>query len=421
MAININIQPSTWIIAGNKVRYRVGGSLYLDGGIVRPDYKITCKLFRIDVIGGSPISAVLIGTFYGIPSVSKSFIASSTTFYYVDFELSDAIMADLQENAIPTAHTRTTPNSFRIYKCDFNESYDNSLVSLTISNSCAAIAAGQPELRNYDASSFITRYLTAATEQRFLNTYRPKGRILWDKLLILNYYNSYSSGNLNLKAKAYYHHLTDKTVAEFFIFPLTNPGVNFVHWAINLSSVSWATSIGDPFFAGLTNTFNPEGIYKIEFYVTNPSDRKSEILAFDVVHPRMVREAKAFYFKNSAGFWECMVTTGKAIEKDKLTSLDADLLVDNSNAGTTKVAYGNLKKYNHKLGKEVKQACGFTDKTQFEQFRDFLRSDAKFVAVGNYLYSIIVTDTDFDGLFDDQKLFGRTFTYMLASEEGFFE
>jgi len=89
MAVSINQQPATWILAGNEAKYRVGGSQYLNSGLVRPDYKIICQLYRIDLVAGVPQAAVLIGTFNGIPSISKTFIVSGTTYYYVDFNSSN--------------------------------------------------------------------------------------------------------------------------------------------------------------------------------------------------------------------------------------------------------------------------------------------------------------------------------------------
>ena len=424
MATNINQQPTGWIIAGNQTRYRVGGSLYLNSGVARPDYRITCKLFRIDVVSGSPIAAVLIGTFYGIPSISKKYTVSSVDYYFVDFDLQDAILADMQsvEPSIPSTHSRTSANFFRTYKCDFNEYFDGASINLAVSSTIAAVPAGQPRLRSYDAPSFVSNYLTAATEQRFLNTHRPNGRMLFNQFLLLNYYNTYTSGFINLNAKVYYHYGTDKLFVEYFMFALPNPGANFLTWAINLSAISWATFFGDPFFGvDLAEPFNAEGIYKIEFSVTNPSTRVSEVLSFEVVHPRIVPHAKAFYFVNSMGFWECMVTKGKAASKDKYLSAEADLYVDNSNTSTTKMVQGNLSQYNGKIEQEITQALGYTNAVMFEQFKDFLRSNRRVLRIGGYYYPIVITQTDFEGIADDMKLFGRSFTYKPASQEEYYQ
>jgi hypothetical protein len=422
MAISINQQPATWILAGNEAKYRVGGSQYLNGGNARADYKIICKLYRIDIVAGSPQAAVLIGTFNGIPSIAKTFVVSSTTYYYADFNMALAILADLQEPALSNTIGRTSDDFFRTYKCDFYEYYDATPGTIVSSNVCTGLAVGQPILRNYSASTFIAQYLTAGAGQKFLNTLRPKGRIVFDKILRLNYYNTYASGFVNLKATAYYRNDVDAATGTWFIYSAANPGVNFLHWQILLSSVSWATSIGDPFYgASLTLPFTTEGIYKIVFEVTNPSTSVSEQLTFDIVHPSVEPYARVFHYKNSFGFMECLVTTGKRTSNDKLSTLDADLFVDNSATGTTKVISGNLTKYNHKLSKELTQPVGWVDPISYEAFKDFLRSERKYEKIGEYYYPIVLTQTDFEGMADEQTTFGRSFTYQYASYEGFIE
>lgn len=422
MAISINQQPATWILAGNEAKYRVGGSQYLNGLLTRPDYKIICELYRIDILAGVPAAAVLIGTFNGIPSISKTFVVTGTTYYYVDFNMAMAILADLPEPALSNTVGRTNDDFFRTYKCDFYEYYDAAAGAVVNSNVCAGLAVGQPILRNYSASTFIAQYLTAGAGQRFLNLVRTKGRIVFDKILRLNYYNTYVASNVNLKATAYYRNDVDAATASWFIYANANPGINFLHWQILLSNVSWASFFGDPFYgAGLTLPFTTEGIYKIVFEVTNPATSVSEALTFDVIHPSIEPFARVFHYKNSFGFMECLVTTGKRTSKDKLTSLDADLFVDNTDVSTTKVIAGNLRKYNKKLTKELTQPVGWVDALNFEAFKDFLLADARYEKIGDYYYPIEITQKDFDGLGDDQTMYARSFTYQYASYEGFIE
>lgn len=422
MATSINQQPATWILAGNEAKYRVGGSQYLNGILVRPDYKIICQLYRIDLVAGVLQAAVLIGTFNGIPSISKTFIVSGTTYYYVDFNMAMAILADLTEPNLSNTIGLTNDNFFRTYKCDFYEYYDAVPGTIVNSNVCAGLGVGQPILRNYSASTFIAQYLTAGAGQRFLNLVRPKGRIVYDKVLRLNYYNTYTSGGINLKATAYYRNDVDVASASWFIYSNVNPGANFLHWQILLSGVSWNTYFGDPFFsAGLTLPFIAEGIYKIVFEVTNPTTSVSEALNFDVVHPSIEPFARVFHYKNSFGFMECLVTTGKRTSKDKLMYDDADMYVDNSESATTKVISGNLRKYNKKLTKELTQPVGWVDAVNFEAFKDFLLADARYEKIGDYYYPIEIVQTDFEGMGDDQTLFGRSFIYQYASYEGFVE
>jgi hypothetical protein len=69
MAININSQPSGIVPAGNKSIIKVGGSEYSVGGVIAADYKIVCKIYRITIVGGSPVST-LIATIEGIPLIA---------------------------------------------------------------------------------------------------------------------------------------------------------------------------------------------------------------------------------------------------------------------------------------------------------------------------------------------------------------
>jgi hypothetical protein len=425
MSVNINIQPASWILAGNKVQYRVGGDNYLDGSNARPDYKIMCKLYRADIIGGSLGTAVLIGTFQGIPTILQTFVASSVTYYYVDFDMSASILADLPEAPMEVTAGRTTPNLFRVYKCDFYEYYDGVAGTSAISSVVSALPSGRPQLRDYSSDSIITSYLTAGATQRFLNITRPKGRIIWGEFLRLNFYNTYTSGFLNLKCTAYYRNGADDTNVSFYIYASAISAVNIINWQVLLSGVSWNTTIGDPFYgAGLTDAFTELGIYRVKFEVYNVTGSTtlcSEALTFDVIHLYKQRLARAYYFKNSLGFMECFVTTGKRETKDKLTSLDADLYIDNSNASTTKIIAGSLNKYNKKINTEVKQATGYIDRSQFELFKDLLRSELVYEKIGDYHYPIIITDSEVDGTFDDQRFFGRIFTYQYANLEGYVE
>jgi len=331
-------------------------------------------------------------------------------------------LSDLTEPNLSNTIGLTNDNFFRTYKCDFYEYYDAVPGTIVNSNVCAGLGVGQPNLRNYSASTFIAQYLTAGAGQRFLNLVRPKGRIVFDKILRLNYYNTYTSGVINLKATAYYRNDVDVTSVSWFIYTNANPGANFLHWQILLSSVSWNTYFGDPFFsAGLTLPFTTEGIYKIVFEVTNPTTSVSEALTFDVIHPSIEPFARVFHYKNSFGFMECLVTTGKRTSKDKLMADDADMYVDNSGAATTKVISGNLRKYNKKLTKELTQPIGWVDALNFEAFKDFLLADARYEKIGDYYYPIEIVQTDFEGMGDDQTLFGRSFIYQYASYEGFVE
>jgi len=114
------------------------------------------------------------------------------------------------------------------------------------------------------------------------------------------------------------------------------------------------------------------------------------------------------------------VTNGTWYGWKRILDVD-DIYVDNSNASSTKLIAGNIKKYNHKLSTEVTQSTGYIDASQFELFKDFLRSDLKYEKVGEYHYPIVVTESDFEGLFDDGRLYARTFKFEYASLEGFYE
>ena len=421
MAISINIQPSTWIAAGNPVLYRVGGNQYLNGGQARPDYKIVCKLFRIDLIGGVPQVPVLIGTFVGIPSISKTFVTASITYYFVDFNLAEPILADLPTPHFSATIGRTTSNVIRTYKADFNEFYDNVNGAVVPSSVCAAIPAGRPILRNYDLATVIAQHLSPGAGQRFLNNVVPGiGRMLYNQPLTLNFYNSYTSGFLNLKATAWYLDGNASTSATFFIYTGGNPGVNFVQWQILLSNVSWATNIGDPFFgADLSAPFDAENIYQISFEVTNPSTTVSEVLTYQVLHAEQFRYGRTYYYVNSLGFMETLVTTGLRMAKNKLQADDAEVFANNTNAASTKILNGNLAQYNHLITPEYVQSVGYTSPTLYNAFRDFVRSRFKCLKIGAYYYPIVLSKMEFDDESDDQTLFGHEFTYKLASLEGY--
>lgn len=421
MAISINIQPSTWIAAGNPVQYRVGGNQYLNGGQARPDYKIICKLYRIDLFGGVPQAPVLIGTFVGIPTIAKTFVAASVTYYYVDFNLAEPILADLPLPHFSASIGRTTSNLLRTYKVDFNEFYDNVNGTVVVSNSCVAIPAGRPILRNYDLSTIIAQHLTPGANQRFLNNVVPGiGRILYNQPLTLNFYNSYTSGFINLKATALYMDGSVVVPATWFIYTGGNPGVNFVQWQILLSAVSWATNVGDPFFgADLSAPFDAENLFQISFEVTNPSTTVSEVLTYQVLHASEHRYGRTYYFINSLGFIETLVTTGKRFAKNKLQANDAEVFADNTNAASTKILNGNLAQYNYLVTPEYVQNVGYTSPSLYKAFKDFVRSRLKFVKIDAYYYPIILSKMEFDDESDDQTLFAHEFTYKLASLEGY--
>jgi hypothetical protein len=421
MAISINQQPSTWITAGTPVNYRVGGNLYLNGGQARPDYKIICKLFRIDLIGGVPQAPVIIGTFVGIPSISKTFVASSITYYFVDFNLAEPMLADLPTPHFSATIGRSTSNLLRTYKADFNEFYDNTNGTVVPSAACVAIPAGRPLLRNYDLATIIAQHLTPGASQRFLNNVVPGfGRMLYNEPLTLNFYNSYTSGFVNLKATVLYQDGNTIVPVNWLIYTGGNPGVNFLQWQILLSGVSWNSFLGDPFWGvDLSEPFEVENIYQITFEVTNPSTAVSEAVTYQVLHALEHRYGRAYYFVNSLGFMETLVTTGLRMAKNKLQADDAEVFANNSNAASTKILNGNLAQYNHLLTQEFVQSVGYTSPTLYNAFRDFVRSRIKYLKIGAYYYPIVLSKMEFDDDSDDQTLFGHEFTYKLASLEGY--
>lgn len=422
MAISINQQPTTWIIAGNSVKYRVGGDQYLLSGQARPDYRIVCKLYRIDVIAGVPQAAVLVGELVGIPSVAQTFVASSVTYYYVDFDLSGLILADLPTPHFSASIGRSTSNLLRNYKADFNEYYNNTSFSTTISNTCAAIPAGRPIIRNYDLASVIAQHLTPGAGQRFLNNVSGNyiGRILYNEPLTLNFYNSYNSGFVNLKATVYYLDGSNQVARTFFIYAGANPGINFIQFQILLSQVSWNVLITDPFFGvTLSEAFDVENIFRISFVVTNVDVEKSETVTYNVIHSSRFRFGRAYYYANSLGFMECLPTTGARIAKKKLQVSDAEVTANNDSAASTKIVDGNLAQYNQLLTQEFTQHVGYTSKELYDAFNDFVRSPIKLVKEGAYYYPIVLSKLEFDGNSDDQAIFPQSFTYKYASLEGF--
>lgn len=422
MAISINQQPATWIIAGNSVMYRVGGSEYLQGGQARPDYRIVCKIYRIDIVSGVPQAAVLIGELVGIPNVSKTFAVSGVTYYYVDFDLSGIITSDLQQPFFSPSVGRTSSNLIRNYKADFEEYFDNATLATVISNVCAAIPAGRPIIRNYDLPTIIAQYLTPGNGQRFLNNVIGNniGRILYNQPLTLNFYNSYTTGFINLKATATYLNGSTLINRTFFIYSGANPGINFIQYQILLSQVSWASSFGDPFFGvTLEEPFDPINLVRISFVATNVDVEVSENVTYEVVHTSKHRFARTYYFVNSLGFIETLVTTGTRVGNSKLKVNDAEIAVNNSNTATTKMVMGNLAQYNHLLNEEFTQHVGYTSQEVYNAFQDFIRSRIKYLKEGNYYYPIVLSKFEFDGNSDDQSVFPQSFTYKYASLEGF--
>lgn len=422
MAISINQQPTSWILAGNAVNYRVGGDEYLLAGQARPDYRIVCKLYRIDLINSVPQAAVLIGELVGIPNISKTFITSSVTYYYVDFDLSGMILADLPNPYFSATIGRTSSNLITTYKADFNEFYDNTSFSAVPSNVCAAIPSGRPIIRNYDLPNIIVQHLTPGSGQRFLNNVVGNhiGRMLYNEPLTLNFYNSYTSGFVNLKATVSYLDGSTTINRTFFIYAGASPGINFIQFQILLSQVSWNTFFGDPFWgASLSEPFDLENIFRISFVVTNVDVEVSEIVTYNVLHKSRFRFARNYYFVNSLGFMETLVTTGVRVSSNKLTANDAEVTANNAKAVSSKVVTGNLVQYNQLLITEFTQNIGYTSQEIYQAFADFVRSPIKLVKEGAYFYPIVLSKFDFDALSDDQPIFAQSFTYKYASLEGY--
>lgn len=417
MAIVINSQPSSWGIAGNSIIYRVGGNQFLSSGVPRADYRIYCKLIRTDIISGVLQTPVVVGVFIGVPVVSQTFVASSVTYYYVDFDMSSAILNDLGGPNWFNTTGRNTHTTQITYKCDFYEFYNGAAGTIVTSNLITGIAAGRPELRNYDSASFIAQYLTAGTGQKILNLCKPF-KALFNQIFQVNFYNTYTSGFVNIVAKAYYRNGADfLSSPNFVLVSGSNPGVGFLTWNINLSSFSWATTIGDPFYTGLTEPFEASGIYKLELWVGNPTTAVSEVFTVDVFHPEIEPYAKVFVFRNSLGFIETLVTTGQRSSNQSLISETADMKVNNLQAATTKVVSGNLLAFNKRLSDEITQNTGWMKKSQFNFYRDFIRSEFQYELVNGYLYPIVITGEDLGGQSDSDLNFARVFTFKYAQEE----
>ena len=417
MAININSQPSGIVPAGNKSIIKVGGSEYSVSGVIAADYKIVCKIYRITIVGGSPVST-LIATIEGIPSINQSYVVSTVTYYWTEFDISEFVLADFQEMALPTARLRNSLNYIQSYNCNFQEFKNGAFGSPVASNTFTFIPAGAPELRNYSIDPFSAKF-TPGTNQELLNLVK-NGKMIFNQPLFLNFYNTYTTGNLNLMAKVYFDLAGTSFEQEFVMTTATAPAtVGLLCYNVNMA----VERIEDEFwFLAFTLDNAKFGFKKLEFWMAQASGgivRKSEILSFEVIHPEIEIDSAAFYYINSAGCWEGLFTNGKKAIKDSLQSETTELYQDNRNASTTKRIQGNLRQLNQKLRQEIEISTGFMNSESNSKFKDFLRSEVILERIGEYYFPIIITDTDFKESETDQVLLGRSFKYQYAQLEGF--
>lgn len=413
MAININIQPSGIVPSGNNAWFRVGGSMFNVGGSTPADYKIIAKIYR--VASGD----TLVGTLTGIPANSQTYVVSSTTYYWCEFNISPIVFNLLLSEFSEIPDGMVFPNYSGRFKVVFEEYFSGASVASITSNTVTYVPFGLPELRNYSTISDL--YFTTYTDQKFLNRLAENSAVFYNQPIRMNYWSTFTDNSLYFYVRAYYRNGADSAIIQWPAFADSSPtSASLVSWQITLSEIDWDYVLTLNPSITLTLPFDELGIYKVDFQVLyGPLIRKSEVKSYTVKHASLTKESKQFFFRNSFGAFEAVGFFGKLSKKDNFEFEQAELLVDNRNATTLMVVKGGMTQVNKRHQQEIEIGSGFVSYDCFKSLVDLLLSNQVFEKVGDYYLPIIITDSSNEAESTDQQLFGRVITYKYAHLERF--
>lgn len=413
MAITINSQPSGIVPAGNKVIFKVGGSMFVSGGVTPADYKLIAKVYRVAT------ADTLVATLNGIPAVNQTYIVSGTTYYWTEFDLSEIIFNLLQiqlPDYLDGINYATYSGRFKVV---FEEYYGGSSPASVTSNTVTYVPYGLPELKSYTAISAL--HFTSYTDQKFLNRLAGSPPVFYNQAIRLNYWSTFTDNSLYLYVRAYYRNGADSAIIQWPAFGDPSPSTaSLITWQLTLSEVDWNYVLTLNPSITLTLPFDSTGIYKIDVQVLyGPLVRKSEVKEFTILHPDFTKESKQFYFRNSFGTFEAVGLSGKISVTDNFEFEQAELLVDNRNSGTNMVLNGSMLQLNKRVQQEIEIGSGWVSFECFKGLIDLLKSAAVYEKIGEQFYPVVITDTSNESFGTDQQLFGRKFKYRYAHLERF--